>query len=355
MGVPSSPRARRAIKIVIVILIVALLIHVLLRLVDFSNLFGFFRDHSGIKISQREILDAYTSRKDQGTTTSSPVIPRILHQVYHDWSDPESTNTTLPDDWAAARQTCIALNPGWEYKLWSSKGSRDFIQDEFPWFLSTYDGYKFPVQRVDVIRYFALRRFGGVYIDLDNGCAESLDAITYFPAFTTDGGHGTLSNNIIGGQPGHPFFHLLTESLIPWNWNWILPYVIVSYTSGQWFLTAVWEQYHRLLSAEGVVQGMEGTGWAPLHHILMDTRPDQPDPFVFWTQERGGTWDQWDSAWFGWVGNHIGLVVSEVIGAIAFVAILLWGCVWCCCYLRRRKAKGYKRIDALDPVGQDMT
>jgi mannosyltransferase OCH1-like enzyme len=46
--------------------------------------------------------------------------------------------------------------------------SRDFIAKEYPWFLSTYDGYAFPIQRVDTVRYFILRHYGGIYLDLDN-------------------------------------------------------------------------------------------------------------------------------------------------------------------------------------------
>ncbi|KAI1334677.1 nucleotide-diphospho-sugar transferase [Xylariaceae sp. FL0016] len=355
MAFNSSPRARRALKYVITILVFALLVHFVLRLIDFANLFGFFRPHAGPKISQQEILDAYTARETLAGTSATPIIPKILHQVYHDWSDPDGDGTTaMPEDWEAARQSCIALNPDWEYKLWTAKSSRDFIQDKFPWFLDTYDGYRYPVQRVDVIRYFALRHFGGIYIDLDNGCAQPLDAMTHFPAFTTDGGHGTLSNNIVGGAPGHPLFHLLTESLPSYDWPWILPYVVVSYASGQWYLTAMWERYHALLSpATGTVKGHEdlGDGHAPLYHVLMDMRPGEPDPYVLWTQERGGTWDQWDSAWFGWVGNHVGLVMGEVVGLILFVGVLAWACAKCCCCwcARGRKggtaAQGYKIID----------
>lgn len=46
--------------------------------------------------------------------------------------------------------------------------SRTFLEDEFPWFVSTYDGYKFPIQRVDVMRYFLIRHYGGIYLDMDN-------------------------------------------------------------------------------------------------------------------------------------------------------------------------------------------
>lgn len=48
------------------------------------------------------------------------------------------------------------------------ESSRTFIEDEFSWFLPTYDGYKFPIQRIDVLRYFLLRHYGGIYLDMDN-------------------------------------------------------------------------------------------------------------------------------------------------------------------------------------------
>ena len=53
-------------------------------------------------------------------------------------------------------------------QLWNPRDSREFIRREYPWFLSTYDSYRLPVQRVDALRYFLMRHFGGIYIDLDN-------------------------------------------------------------------------------------------------------------------------------------------------------------------------------------------
>lgn len=38
----------------------------------------------------------------------------------------------------------------------------------YPWFLETFDGYRYPIQRADAIRYFVLHHFGGIYIDLDD-------------------------------------------------------------------------------------------------------------------------------------------------------------------------------------------
>lgn len=59
-------------------------------------------------------------------------------------------------------------------QLWTNEKSRDFIAKEYPWFLDTFDGYKYPIQRADSIRYFVLAHYGGTYIDLDDVCRLGL-------------------------------------------------------------------------------------------------------------------------------------------------------------------------------------
>ena len=158
---------------------------------------------------------------------------------------------------------------------------------------------------------------------------------------------GALSNNIMGGQPGHPFFQLLTEELLPYGWNYFLPYVIISYQSGQWFVTAMWERYHALLSKnDGTVSGFEGDGWAPLHRILMDGRPNT-DPWVFFTQVHGGTWTNWDSNMFTWIGQNI---VGIILGVTVVIGLLIWGCVACWRWRSGRKGK-YEALPHSEEMG----
>lgn len=61
----------------------------------------------------------------------------------------------------------------WVLQLWNVERSRSFIKKEYGWFLNTYDNYRFPVQRIDALRYFLMRHYGGIYIDLDNVSAAS--------------------------------------------------------------------------------------------------------------------------------------------------------------------------------------
>ncbi|MCJ1286152.1 hypothetical protein MMC26_005497 [Xylographa opegraphella] len=324
------------------------------RLVAFVQLFF---QHSGIAITQNEIADAHPT----GSVDARPqLIPKIIHQVFHDW---KFHNQTMPSDWDEVRQTCIDSNKGWEYRLWTEQSSRELIETHYPWFLSTYDGYKFPVQRVDAVRYFILLKYGGIYLDLDNvrsldlvlsrcfglasyssscvltsdliqGCLRDLTPLLYYPTWTTDGGRGALSNNILASIPNHPFWVLLTNSLIPYNYNYFFPYVTISYASGQWFETAVWQAYHRTAAGSSPENR--------LHRVMMDDRPGV-EPWIFFTQERGGTWVNWDNYFFLWIGDHLPLLG---VGLCILVAFIWWAgtrCAWCCSE-RSHARKGYAAL-----------
>ncbi|KAG4428941.1 hypothetical protein IFR05_015574 [Cadophora sp. M221] len=290
------------------IILLTAIVFLAFHIISFIHLFF---EHAGLSINQDEILEAFI--KDTHATEAAnriQQIPKIIHQVFHNWADPG--NDTLPTDWTVVSGTCKALNEGWEYMLWTESTSRQFIKDEYPWMLSTYDGYRFPVQRVDAVRYFLLFHYGGIYLDLDNGCLQNLSPLLYYPLWTTDGGRGALSNNILGSTPGHLFYKLLTKSLITYNYNYIFPYITISYASGQWFETSIWEKYHALLPKTGVSDVLKG------YRVMMDDRPGS-DPWIFFTQERGGSWVNWDNRFWLWVGDH--LVFLGGLGLVCFGGI----------------------------------
>lgn len=163
----------------------------------------------------------------------------------------------------------------------------------------------------------------------------------------------------------------MTEALVRYNYNYFFPYVTISYASGQWFETAVWDRYHHSLSSSKTGPkrtengGSEGQGvsvdeWTGKivdtatgeshdvpnggvgYRLLMDDRPDF-DTWVFFTQERGGTWVNWDNRMFLWIGDHLVLEAFVLLGLVAGVAWSVRRCV-----RRRGKGKGmgegYRRL-----------
>ena len=152
----------RSVTTLLAVLSVLLLVGVIVPgVLRFVHMFG---AHAGTALTQEEIEAAYNSTR--GEKTRPQRIPKIIHQIFHNWKDPG--NETIPSDWDEVRATCKLHNPDFEHRLWTESASREFLEENYPWFLKTYDGYKFPVQRIDSLRYFLMLKIGGFYIDLDN-------------------------------------------------------------------------------------------------------------------------------------------------------------------------------------------
>lgn len=84
-----------------------ILIHLIFRVTAFVHIFF---EHAGILLNQEEILRGYSVEDPK-----SAVVPRITHQIFHNWTHPE--DETLPGDWASARQTCLDTNEDWKHMV----------------------------------------------------------------------------------------------------------------------------------------------------------------------------------------------------------------------------------------------
>ena len=51
--------------------------------------------------------------------------------------------------------------------IWCKSHARAYIAESHPGYLGVFDGLPHAIQRIDMIRYFFLYDFGGVYCDLD--------------------------------------------------------------------------------------------------------------------------------------------------------------------------------------------
>ncbi len=85
----------------------------LVRVLEFAHLFGVFKPHSGNVFTQQQVADTDTQRHQ--SAPGKQVVPMILHQVFHNWKNPQSDE--IPKHWNDARQSCIDLNPSWDIKV----------------------------------------------------------------------------------------------------------------------------------------------------------------------------------------------------------------------------------------------
>jgi len=95
--------------------------------------------------------------------------PKIIFQTWK--------NKTPPKKMAYWSETWRQYNPDYEYILWDDQDNRRFVQEEFAWFLPTYDAYDVEIKRADAIRYMFLYKYGGIYADLDFECMKPFDTL----------------------------------------------------------------------------------------------------------------------------------------------------------------------------------
>jgi len=196
------------------------------------------------------------------------------------------------------------MHSEYEYVLWTDEKSRDFIKDNYEWFLPTFDSYPYPIMRADVIRYFVLSTYGGIYIDLDNGCDMKLDPLLAFPAFLRRTQPTGISNDIMGAVPHHPFFDKVINNLARYNRNWFVSYVTIMYSTGPLFLSVMWKQYTRWGVPEDSVIRILFPNDEKLHKIY----------FFFVTE--GSSWHLGDAKFIMQMGQH--WMVFTILGTGLF-------------------------------------
>ena len=99
------------------------------------------------------------------------------------------------------------LNPGYGYELFTEGTAAEFLKKHFP----HHVGHGFlkanqPAMKADIFRLAYLYSHGGFYVDADDRCLQPLDKMTIGDAqlllYQED--IGSLGNNFIGCEPGHP-------------------------------------------------------------------------------------------------------------------------------------------------------
>lgn len=242
-------------------------------------------DGSEDAITKSELPAPGSNRVNDGTQ----MIPKIIHQTYK--------NSSIPEVWQDAQRSCKDLHKrrdGWEYKLWTDDIMDEFIRKEYPWFVETFEGYPYPIQRADAIRYFVLAHHGGIYIDLDDGCNRSLEPLLIYPAWVRKTIPTGISNDVMGAVPRHPFFSRVIDELQNYDRSWLLSYITVMASTGPLFLSIIWRRY----SSEGFNVG-DGEDGGRVRILFPEEY--QQHSWSFFTHHLGNSWHAADVQFIFWV------------------------------------------------------
>jgi len=97
-------------------------------------------------------------------------IPKTIHQIWLDKPSMTQFFIRLIDTWKEK-------NPEWEHFLWDNENAYAFLEENFENWLPFYEQLTHNVQRFDLLRYLILIKYGGVYVDADYECLDSIDIL----------------------------------------------------------------------------------------------------------------------------------------------------------------------------------
>jgi inositol phosphorylceramide mannosyltransferase catalytic subunit len=232
------------------------------------------------------------------------LIPAILHGL-----TPE-TSHGVPLEWETSYDSCHGIHSRYQdtysWKLYTDWDMRYFIEKHYGWFLDTYDSYPFNIQRVDAARYFIIRHFGGIYLDLDVGCRRSLDNLrrSGVDMIVPDTDPLGVSNDFFMAKADHPFMIYVTQRLVgsasACSWS---SYLSVMFSTGPGFFSLALYDY---LSdtATGATGGSIG---------LM-SNVDYTSNVLFHLD--GSSWIQGDGKFFMYVFNHLTGIILLIIAVL---------------------------------------
>lgn len=235
--------------------------------------------------------------------TTEQMIPKIIHQTYK--------NESIPLGWNQTQQSCINLHKeDYKYILWTDEMAREFVKNHYSWFLETFDSYPYPIMRADVIRYFILSHYGGIYIDLDNGCTDKLDPLLQYPAWLRKTIPTGVSNDIMGSRPNHPFFNKIIDNLQKYNRNWFVSYITIMASTGPLFVSLIWKQYRR----EAIMSQKDDV------RVLVPPKPNNDHSKYFFYTAKGSSWHLGDAKFIMQMAKH--WFFFTILGTVLVLSVL---------------------------------
>tara|TARA_R110002020_G_scaffold107363_1_gene249390 strand:+ start:333 stop:923 length:591 start_codon:yes stop_codon:yes gene_type:complete len=132
----------------------------------------------------------------------------IIHQIYIDIGKYEK----IPDEWVENMEVNKKLNRGWRHILWDENKIMNFVNKNYPEYKKMINSFPEKFYLIDFSRYLILKKYGGIYIDLDVRCRKAIpkDATT-----------------ILGDSKGRPNNNVMR--LLPDDASKLLDYSVVQY------------------------------------------------------------------------------------------------------------------------------
>ncbi|KAK3987465.1 glycosyltransferase [Cladorrhinum sp. PSN332] len=201
-----------------------------------------------------------SAKEETGRSYYQDKVPAILHHI--SLGSGAATNTK----WMQVRQSCLDIHQGWKAYMWTDETADAFVEKEYPELWELWkSGYKYPIQKIDALRYMVLYKHGGVILDMDLQCKRGLGPLRRF-GFVAPAAHPTgFSIGFMMASRGNEFVGELVGNLKRYNRGWMgLPYPTVMFSTGCHYASTI----HALQSNRTELKILSGTRENPRMHSL---------------------------------------------------------------------------------------
>lgn len=136
------------------------------------------------------------------------MIPKIIHQI---WIGPK----TIPKYCLDHMETWKRIHPDYQYMLWTNEN----LPELPPKAKAQFDRYgrmeKWAFQ-CDILRFYILNIYGGVYVDVDYECFKKIDPLLEKQMFFVLRGLNIhwVPNSIFGSEPNNPLLNYILDNLV---------------------------------------------------------------------------------------------------------------------------------------------
>ena len=152
---------------------------------------------------------------------SSAPIPRVLHQTWKTHEPPAELQGYI-ESWRHH-------NPHLEHMMWNDTEGMALIRNHYPWFYKHIGAFKTGVEKADIMRYFILYHYGGIYADLDMESVRPIEPLLerhdrhwgvalasepFDHAQNQDSRNLLVCNAMMISQPRHPFWEAVFKALL---------------------------------------------------------------------------------------------------------------------------------------------
>ncbi|KAL2270551.1 hypothetical protein VTJ83DRAFT_2735 [Remersonia thermophila] len=189
-----------------------------------SRLFDLSAPGSGLDVTFSNYSIHQASAAEQGYEDR---VPAVLHHISL------GNGAATHEKWTEVRKTCLDMHPGWHAYLWTDETADRFVKDRFPGVYDMWKGYRYPIQRIDALRYMVLYHYGGVILDMDLQCKRALGPLRRYEFVAPEAHPAGFSIGFMMAARESPFLAELVHGLPRYNRRWFgLPYPTVMFSTG---------------------------------------------------------------------------------------------------------------------------